>query len=313
MGAWVHGSMGAWGHGCMGGIVLGLALQLAAPSVAQDLAYEKPALAALAKDKPPAAFPFDLSPFRIPVPGHHGLIAVNVQIPGGTLDFTPDPKVGTFTAGAVVLVRFLNQGGQEVAKESEHFPFAGLLSDAKATLSKPIVFSHQHDIPPGSYLMQVVVFDEATNRASVVVKSYEVPEDAPVIVGDLMIVDRAEKVDPAKPPDPLDPLVVGGYLLHPAFDPGVNRGLHPDVNFILPVVLKAGVFPPTVRLTLLSEAGESLASVPLPIKAPDPDGKLFIVGRVPLAKVPPNKYTLQVAVGTFPDAIIRKSPLTVVD
>jgi hypothetical protein len=293
---------------------VGLAVLLVAPpAAAQDLAYEKPALAALAKDKPPSDFPFDLSPFRIPVPNHHGLIAVNVRIPGDTLEFTADRKMGTFSAGGVVLVRFLNQGGQVVAKESQRFPFSGLLSDAKATLSKPIVFSRQHDIPPGTYQLQVVVVDEATSRASVVLKSYEVPDDVPIIVGDLMIVDRAEKIDPAHPPSPDDPLVVGEYTLHPSFDPGVNRGLHPDVNFILPVVLKAGVFPPTMRLTLFSESGEALASVPLPIKPPDPDGKLFIVGRVPLAKVPPNKYTLQIAVGTFPDAILRKSPLTVVD
>ncbi len=308
--------MGAWAHGCIGGTVFALALWLAvfAPAAAaQDLAYEKPALAALAKDKPPTAFPFDLSPFRIPIPNHHGLVAVNVRIPGGTLDFAPEPKMGTYTAGAVVLVRFLNLGGQVVAKDSERFPFTGLLSDAKTTLSKPIVFSHQRDLPPGSYQLQVVVYDEATARASVVSKTYEVPGDAPIIVGDLMIVERAEKIDPAHPPDPLDPFVLGEFLLHPSFDPGVNRGLHPDVNFILPVVLKAGVFPPTMRLTLFSESGESLASVPLPIKPPDPDGRLFIVGRVPLAKVPPNKYTLQIAVGTFPDAIIRKSPLEVVD
>jgi len=254
-----------------------------------------------------------LSPFRIPVPGHHGLVAVNVQIPGGTLDFAPDRKMGTFAAAAVVLVRFLNQGGQVVAKESQRFPFAGLLSDAKSTLSKPIVFTRQHDIQPGTYQLQVVVYDEATTRASVVMKTYDVPVDAPIIVGDLMIVERADKIDAAQPPDPINPFVVGEYILQPAFDPGVNRGLHPDVNFILPVVLKPGVFPPTMRLTLFSESGESLASVPLPIKPPDPDGKLFIVGRVPLAKVPPNKYTLQIAVGTFPDAIIRKSPLTVVD
>jgi hypothetical protein len=297
----------------MGGVVLALVSLCCGLAEAQELEYEKPALAALAKDKPPTAFPFDLSPFRIPIPGHHGLIAVNVQIPGGTLDFAPDPKMGTFSAAGVVLVRFLNQGGQVVAKESERFPFSGLLSDAKATLSKPIVFSHQHDIPPGSYLLQVVVFDEATKRASVLSRSYEVPDDLPVIVGDLMIVDRAEKIDPAQRPDPLNPFVVGDYILRPAFDPGVNRGLHPDVNFILPVVLKAGVFPPTMRLTLFSESGESLASVPLPIKPPDPDGRLFVLGRIPLAKVPPNKYTIQIAVGTFPDAIIRKSPLTVVD
>jgi hypothetical protein len=291
----------------------GLAVLLAAPAAVQDLAYEKPALAALAQAKPPTAFPFDLSPFRIPVPGRHGLIALNVRIPGGSLEFAAEPKVGTYTAGAVVLVRFLNQGGQVVAKESAHFPFTGLLSEAKATLSKPIVFSRQHDLPPGTYQLQVVVYDEATSRASVIARTYEVPEDTPVMVGDLMVVERAEKIDPAQPPDPADPFVVGEFILRPSFDPGINRGLHSDLNFILPVVLKAGVFPPTMRLTLLSEAGESLASTPLPIKPPDPDGKLFVIGRVPLAKIPPNKYTLQIAVGTFPDAIIRKSPLTVVD
>ena len=305
--------MGVWVDGCIGAMGVALALLLAPPGAAQDLSYEKPVLAALAKEKPPSAFPFDLSPFRIPVPNHHGLIAVNVRIPGDTLEFTADPKMGTFSAGAVVLVRFLNQGGQVVAKESQRFPFSGLLSDAKATLSKPIVFSRQHDIPPGTYQLQVAVFDEATSRASVVLKSYEVPEDVPIIVGDLMIVERADKIDPAQPPDPLNPFVTGEYILRPSFNPGVNRGLQPDVNFILPVVLKAGVFPPTMRLTLFSEGGESLASVPLPIKPPDPDGKLLVIGRVPLAKVPPNKYVLQIAVGTFPDAIIRKTPLEIVD
>jgi len=294
-------------------LALAFAVSLVARQAPPDLAYEKPALAALAKEKPPTAFPFDLSPFRVPVPDRHGLVAVNVQIPGGSLEFAADPKVGTYTAGAVVLMRFLNQGGQVVAKESEHFPFSGLLSEAKATLSKPIVFSRQRDLPPGTYQLQVVVYDEATSRASVLLKTYDVPEDTPVMVGDLMVVERAERIDPAHPPDPTDPFVVGEFILHPAFDPGINRGLHPDLNFILPVVLKAGVFPPTMRLTLLSEAGESLASTPLPIKPPEPNGKLFVVGRVPLAKIPPNKYTLQIAVGTFPDAIIRKSPLTVVD
>jgi hypothetical protein len=319
MGGTVRRSMGAWVHRRMGGTGLALALLLAAstaPSARQagtlDLAYEKPALEALAKPKPPTAFPFDLVTFRVPVPGRTGLVAVNVQIPGGTLGYL-GTKMGTFTAGAVVLARFVNAAGDVVAKESQEFSFTGLLSDAKATLSKPTVFSRLHNLEPGSYRLQVAVFDEGGTQASVVVQPFDVPPVAPVIVGDLMIVERAEKIDPAHPVDPSNPFVAGEYLLHPAFDPGVNRGLHPDVNFILPVVIKPGAFPPTMRLSLLAESGQALASVPLPIKAPEPDGKLFVLGRVPLAKVPPNKYTLQVAVGTFPDAIVRKSPLTVVD
>src|SRR5262249_17244458 len=160
-----------------------------------------------AKDKPATSFPFDLRPFRIPLPDRHGRVAVNVQIPGGTLDFVADTKMGTYSAGAVVLVRFLDQTGAVVAKESAHFPFSGLLSEAKATWSKPISFSKQHDVPTGSYQLQVVVFDEATSRASVVVQPYDVPADAALVVGDLMIVDAADKIDPAQPPDPTDPFV----------------------------------------------------------------------------------------------------------
>jgi hypothetical protein len=286
---------------------------IARQSPPDNPAYEKPALEALAKEKLPTAFPIDVSPFRVPLPGRIGLVAINVRIPGGSLGFAGDPKVGTFSAGAVVLVRFIDSAGKVVAKESEEFPFNGLLSEAKATLSKPLVFSRQHNLPPGSYRLQAVVYDEGGKQASAVVEPFDAPAPAPIIVGDLMVVETADKIDPAHPEPPDNPFVVGGFLLHPAFDPGVNRGLHPDVNFILPVVISPGAFPPTMRLSLLNEQGQALASVPLPIKPPEADGKLFVVGRVPLAKVPPNKYTLQVAVGTFPDAIIRKSSLTVVD
>jgi hypothetical protein len=96
-------------------------------------------------------------------------------------------------------------------------------------------------------------------------------------------------------------------------DPGVNRGLQNELNFILPVVLVPGAAAPPMRLTLFSADGHALSSVPLPFKTPEPNGKLFVVGRIPLAKIPPSKYTLQVAVGTWPDAVVRKSPLTVVD
>jgi hypothetical protein len=277
-----------------------------------DLAYEKPALAALSKPALPTAFPFDVNPLKVPVPGRPGQVAVYVRIPGGTLR-NAGTKFGTFTAGAVVLVRFLSAAGDVVHKESQEFPFTGLLSDAKTMLSKPLVYSGLQQLAPGSYRLQVVVYDEGGDQASAIVQPFEMPAATPPIVGDLMIVEQADKIAADSPPDPDNPFVVGQYLLHPSFDPGVNRGLSPDVNFILPIVLAPGAVAPPMRLSLLSDKGESLASVSLPIKPPTPDGKLFVVGRVPLARIPPNKYTLQVAIGTWPDAIVRKSSLTVVD
>jgi len=45
----------------------------------------------------------------------------------------------------------------------------------------------------------------------------------------------------------------------------------------------------------------------------DVTGRLFAVGRMPLAQVPAGKYQLQLTIGTGPDQRTRMAPLTIVD
>jgi hypothetical protein len=59
--------------------------------------------------------------------------------------------------------------------------------------------------------------------------------------------------------------------------------------------------------------GETLASVSLPLGKAEESGRLLAIGRVPLAKIPPGKYRLQITIGSGIDARIRTAPLTVVD
>ena len=170
------------------------------------------------------------------------------------------------------------------------------------------------DLVPGSYRLEVSVYDEAGKQASVFKSTFEAPSATMPVVGDLIIVKRAEKLAPDQPVDQANPLISKDrMLLYPEFDAGVNRGLQPDVNFVVPMVLPPGTTPPEASLGLLTAKGETLASVSLPLGKAEDSGRLLAIGRVPLAKIPPGKYRLQITIGSGIDARIRTAPLTVVD
>jgi hypothetical protein len=94
------------------------------------------------------------------------------------------------------------------------------------------------------------------------------------VVGDLIIVKRAEKLAPDQPVDQANPLISKDrMLLYPEFDAGVNRGLQPDVNFVVPMVLTPGGTPPEASLGLLTAKGERSPACRCPSARPkSPDG-----------------------------------------
>jgi hypothetical protein len=94
------------------------------------------------------------------MPDHPGIAGVFVSILGGGLSPAINAKTGIFTAGALVYVRFLDAAGKVVASGSQEFPMHGLMSDAKNVLAKPVRFSRMFDLAPGSYRLEVSVYDE---------------------------------------------------------------------------------------------------------------------------------------------------------
>ena len=290
---------------------VGLAGQSAAPAALPE--YARPALAALGKPQAPTAFAFDVNPIALPTSARPGLVALYVRIPGDALLAAGNMKTGTFTAGAAILARFLDASGTVVHQETQELPLHGLQADARTLLSKPMETSWQFDLPPGKYTLQVAAYDEGGRNTSVLKRPFEVPAADRPIVGDLMVVDYARKLAPGETEDGSDPLLTNHLRLHPTFDPSVNRGLQTDVNFAVALVLQPGAPAPASTLALLAENGAPLAAVDLPLGAPDSNGGLIALGRIPLARVPPGKYRLQVTIGTSPHARVRTNTLTVVD
>jgi hypothetical protein len=72
-------------------------------------------------------------------------------------------------------VRFLDAAGKVAASGSQEFPMHGLMSDAKNVLAKPVRFSACSISCPGSYRLEVSVYDEAGKQASVFKSTFEAP------------------------------------------------------------------------------------------------------------------------------------------
>jgi hypothetical protein len=248
----------------------------------------------------------------VPVPGRPSQAAVFVRIAGNALTSNGNMKTGMFSAGAVTALRVVDGAGRVVHEEATVAPIHGLMSDARSTLDKPIEFRRFLDLPPGTYTLHVAVYDQVAKHASIVSLPYSAPATSLPVVGSLMIIDHAQRLSDTDAEDPADPFIVSHVLVHPAYDPGVNRAVQPALNFLLPVLLEPGAEAPGATLALL-EKGATIASVPLKLGTADATGKFMAVGRVPLDKVPPGTYQLQVTVGSGPTAAARATPLTVVE
>ncbi len=288
---------------------------VAAPdtSVAPVFDYELPALRAFDEAPHPRAFPFQLVSASVPMPGRPGMAAVSVTLPGSSLSLLGDQKTNEYTGGAVVVARVRDADGAVIRKLSQQYRLRGAMINAQGLKDKTLTFSRFPDLDPGSYQVDVAIYDSAGDRASVATLPLTIPGVDVPVVGDLLIVDHAERVPADAPATGGNPLVLNGLLLKPVIGPTIRGGTTSEVHFALPLSLVPGTACPPVALSLFSHDGEVLASVSLVPGQPEPSGRLLAVGRVPLSAIPPGRYDLRVTVGTGQGARTRKAALTVIE
>ena len=121
------------------------------------------------------------------------------------------------------------------------------------------------------------------------------------MVGDLLVIDHAERMTPDEIREPPNPLISDGLLIKPTLTPKIVKHERPDIAFALPLALSPNESAPPAKLALLSKSGEALAAVALSLGMADGDGRVLAIGHVPLDKVPPGSYVLQVTVGSGVD------------
>jgi hypothetical protein len=158
--------------------------------------------------------------------------------------------------------------------------------------------------------LEAVVYDGIAEAGTVLRTPVEVPQvDAAVQVGDLIVVSRVEPFTAEPEVAARHPLVSKGVLFYPSLGEPVAKATQTELTLALPMVVQGAA--PATELEILRNR-QRLARLPLPADAPEAGGRLMLVGRLPLAPLPPGVYDLRVNVTTPGGVIVRQASVTVV-
>ena len=277
--------------------------------------FEAPALSALNQPIPPSNFDVQLVPAHVPEPGHPGRAVVSVSIPGRGLALIANQQENTYAGGAVVVLRIQDGQGVAIQKLSQQYRLRGEYADIETTRAKQLTFTRFPDLAPGTYRVDAAVYDSVGERASVASAPLTIHPATTPAIGNLLIIDHAEKIESDELANQVkgNPMVVGGMLLKPVLQPVIRRSQREEITFAVPLSLEPNQLAPLATLGLVAD-GQVIATKSLgALGIADASGRLFAVGRMPLAQVPAGKYQLQLTIGTGPDTRTRMAPLTIVD
>ena len=275
------------------------------------LGYETPALTALSATPPPLSFPIAARALRTPMPGRPRLVSVVVAVNGGSLAAARDKDRKTYLAEATILARVVDRDRAEVARTSQQYQFTGDVDKQHASMNQDILFFRTPELARGPQIVEAVVYDGIAEKSAVLRIPVDVPaQESGMLVGDLIVVSRAETFSQDEPGAARHPLAWKGALLYPSFGEPIDRTTQPVLTLALPVVADGG--PPEATLEL-RRGTQSLATLPLPVEAPEADGRLMIVGRLPLAQIPPGAYELRATVTHAGETATRTAAFSVIE
>ena len=208
------------------------------------------------------------------------------------------------------MARVVDRAKTEVARVSQQYQFTGEIAKRDASLGRDILFFRSPELPAGTFTLEAVVYDGIAGAGTVLRTPVDVPQTNPTAqVGDLIVVSRVEPFTAEPEVAARHPLVSKGVLFYPSLGEPVAKVNQTELTFALPMVVHGAA--PAARLEILRQ-GKSLATLPLPADVAEPGGRLMLVGRLPLAPLPPGVYDLRVNVTTPAGVIVRQASVTVV-
>ena len=273
--------------------------------------YEAPAVAALEASPPPAAFPFQPRAISTPVAGQPGLTSLVAAVDARVLTFREDAARHTYEGEVTVLARVVSHGGDTLATQSQLYEMQGDTDKLDSVKQGRLLFFRTPVVPPGAHTVEWVVRDGTSGGASVLRSPVNVPlPDLRPVVGDLVIVDHAEKAPEDDPAMKRHPLVWNGTLLYPSLGLPISKASRRELMFFLPMLIDEGQPPPSTSIELL-RAGHSLGVVDVPAASAD-EGSLRQVGTMPIDKLPPGVYELKASIRSGDRVTPRSAVFTLV-
>ena len=271
-----------------------------------DFPWQLPLVTALKASPLPHDFDFRTAVLHFGAEGdavRHTLVA---EVPLQSLQIVPDGKRVRVHFSVMALVR--DSAGKIVERFSQDSPVEAPSEKAEALRLGNALFTRSFRIPPGRYALEFAVRDETATRTSVRRSVLVVSPATPVVgLSSLALVRRTEPV-PAGALDSPDPLRVGEsrivpWVGEPTFKAGDTISLY--------LVASARADGPGAGLSLeFTREGEVVARSTADLPAPDPEGRIPYVARIPQSFAP-GRYELT-AVVQQGDAAARERTFFVV-
>lgn len=273
--------------------------------------YEAPALAALEASPAPAAFPFQPRALSTPVRDRPGMTSLVAAVDAGVITLREDAAGRKYEGEVTVLARVLSPTGQPLATQSQLYKLQGEAQKIDEARNTRLLFFRTPEVPPGSHTVEWVVRDGTSGEASVLRSTVDVPlPELRPVVGDLIIVDGAEKAPDDEQAMRQHPLVSNGMLLYPSLGLPISKASRGELTFFLPMLVDMGDDLPSTTIELL-HAGRSLAAIDLPAAKAD-KGNLRQLGTLPIDKLPPGAYELKATVTAGSRKVTRTASFAVV-
>lgn len=286
---------------------------VASPSIEQVTRreYEAPALAALTIKPTPAAFAFQPTAISTPMHGEPGMTTLVAAVGTDVVTFREDPSRRTYDGELTVLARVVSKAGDALATQSQLYQLRGDLQKLPQARQGRLLFFKTPDVPPGAHTVEWVVRDGASGSASVLKSPIVVPPpDVRPVVGDLVVIDRAEAAPKDDPTTKRHPLVWKDLLLYPSLGLPISKAARADLTFFLPMLVDRSVPPPATTIELIA-GGRSLGAIDVPASRPE-DDSLQLVGTLPVDRLPPGVYELKATVRAGDRVVSRTAAFTLV-
>lgn len=278
------------------------------------LSHEAPALAFLDRTPVPNAFPVRATALRFPEADRPGLTPIVVELPTAPLTFAPAPDdEKMYRSDTTVLVRIVNLNGDVVDKMSQRYELRGEMAQVERAKQGEIIFYRQPDLPPGTYRVETIAYDALGKKASVRFTTIERPQfDASQLrLSTLVLTRRGEKV-PESDRIPGSPLYVGDTLLYPNLGTPLERGADKELGFYFVAYLAPGGGDARATLQLLKDA-QPIASVGLPLPAPDAQNRIPLASRLPVEQLAAGTYELRLVVQQGSAVTSQTAPFRMTD
>ncbi len=249
---------------------------------AQLMPYELPMLAALSAKPIPREFDFrqQILHFSDRAAGTQQMLVL--EVPLASLTFKVDDVKKLYSTHCSLLALLKNSDGRVVHKFSEDFPLDGPVARLDALKKGNLVFTRVFDVLPGRYTLETVAHDRETNKKAARRSILIVPNRGENL--------KMSSVSVIKRIDPIDQLVTSddnpfrfqtGKIIPNLGEPikAVAGGELGVYTVVYPVDGKAD--KPQLILEVLLD-GQSLARGQIDLPAPDAQGKIPYIAKLPL-------------------------------